>query len=606
MPTDIASLGIKIEAKDVKTAVDELERLEKQSGKSEAATRSLGGAFKAFAGIAAAAGLGALASKIISNTIEAEQATAQLNATIESTGGAAGYTTAELQKMASALSQTTTYSDDAIIAMQSVLLTFTKIGGETVPMATAAILDMSTKLGTDLKSSAIQVGKALNDPIDGISALSRVGVSFTDSQKNLIKSLAESGQMAEAQAVILRELQVEFGGSAEAARNTFGGAIEGLKNSFGELLEGDGATLPGMTASVNQLNQTLNDPAVKEGFASFSSGLLSIVDLAVKATASIGGLFQETRVTAEWFAAYQADHISFFEWLTTGNEGASKRLDEIKEKLYGVADAAAKATAPPTNEPVATEGFIPNESGQLAREEKLAAIIEDAAYEKELKRQILEDEWDELNLVNQEKAEQRRINMLEHYSAEEEITRESAEKKAKIQADELADQISRGESAFSTMLGNVASHNKTFFKIQKIYRLSKLAMEAPAAIADSYAWGASWGGPPAGFAMASIAGAAMAGYASQLASASYGGSGSAAAGGSQNAVTAPTTPGSTTMFPENQTESRGSTTIIINGDLIGTDEYVQDRFLPLIKDAIDNRDYVLIDSNSRNGQELFA
>lgn len=155
-------------------------------------------------------------------------------------------------------------------------------------------------------------------------------------------------------------------------------------------------------------------------------------------------------------------------------------------------------------------------------------------------------------LLEAEAQERKRMNTLAHYAEEEEWARRKAERLAKIQQDEIKDQLQRGESAFATMLGNVASHNKTFFQIQKLYRISKLAMEAPAAIADAYAWGTSWGGPPAGATMAGIAAAAMATYASQLASSNYGGggSGTGASAAGTSPVVAPVEPGQTTSFPE--------------------------------------------------------
>jgi len=78
------------------------------------------------------------------------------------------------------------------------------------------IQDMSAALGQDGKSSAIQLGKALNDPIKGITALSRVGVSFTAQQKEAIKADVKRGDTLSAQKIILAELSKEFGGSAAA------------------------------------------------------------------------------------------------------------------------------------------------------------------------------------------------------------------------------------------------------------------------------------------------------------------------------------------------------------------------------------------------------
>lgn len=177
--------------------------------------------------------------------LDAEQAQAQLNAVIESTGGAAGVSAEAANEYADALSKVTMFDDEAILGGESMLLTFTNIGKDVFPEATKTILDMSQALGQDLQSSAMQLGKALNDPIQGVTALRRVGVQFTDDQEALIKTLVESGQTMEAQKLILAELQKEFGGSAEAAGQTMAGQLAILNTEFGNLKEEAGkAFLP--------------------------------------------------------------------------------------------------------------------------------------------------------------------------------------------------------------------------------------------------------------------------------------------------------------------------------------------------------------------------
>lgn len=146
-----------------------------------------------------------------------EFAMSQVEAGIKSTGGAAGLTFEELKKGAEEASHNIKYTQSAILDMQSVLLTFPAVTKETFGQASEVITDMSTRLGTDLKSSAIQVGKALQDPVKGITALRRVGVNFNEQQTEVIQHLAETNKMAEAQALILQELKTEFGGSALAA-----------------------------------------------------------------------------------------------------------------------------------------------------------------------------------------------------------------------------------------------------------------------------------------------------------------------------------------------------------------------------------------------------
>lgn len=190
----------------------------------------------------------------IQSASESEKATSQLNAVLKSTGSAAGLTSKQLQDQATALQRMTTFSDEAVMSAQSLLLTFTNVKGQVFKDSVPLILDMSQALGQDLKSSSIQLGKALNDPIKGITALSRVGVSFTEQQKTMIKSLVDTGQTAKAQQVILAELRKEFGGSAEAAGKTFAGSLERLKNQIDDVKEKiGGAIIQGITPFTQKL-----------------------------------------------------------------------------------------------------------------------------------------------------------------------------------------------------------------------------------------------------------------------------------------------------------------------------------------------------------------
>lgn len=168
---------------------------------------------------------------------EAQDTIEQTNAVIKSTGGAAGVTAGKVTELATALQKTTKFGDEEIRSAENMLLTFTNIGKDVFPDATKTVLDMSQALGQDLKSSSIQLGKALNNPIDGITALTRVGVKFTDQQKEQIAKLVEAGKTMEAQKIILKELSTEFGGSAEAAGTTFSGKLAQLKNSLNDVQE---------------------------------------------------------------------------------------------------------------------------------------------------------------------------------------------------------------------------------------------------------------------------------------------------------------------------------------------------------------------------------
>ena len=125
---------------------------------------------------------------------------AQTNAVLKSTGGAANVTAKEVSSLAESLMQKSGVDDEAIASGENLLLTFTNIrneagkGNDIFNQATGVMLDMSVALGQDMKTSAIQVGKALNDPIKGMTALQRVGVSLHRRPEEDDQRMQESGQ----------------------------------------------------------------------------------------------------------------------------------------------------------------------------------------------------------------------------------------------------------------------------------------------------------------------------------------------------------------------------------------------------------------------------
>ena len=159
-----------------------------------------------------------------------------LNARLSSTNDAVGMTAGAINGLSDAQESYTGIAKSTILQGDDMLLTFTNIGQTVFPDASNAMLDLAVSMnhgktaGADLQSSAILLGKALDDPLKGISALTRVGVTFSDQQKQQIKDFMAMGDTADAQKVILQELNREFGGTAHAASETFGGSIDKLKN----------------------------------------------------------------------------------------------------------------------------------------------------------------------------------------------------------------------------------------------------------------------------------------------------------------------------------------------------------------------------------------
>src|SRR5471030_427712 len=164
-----------------------------------------------------------------------ELATAQLGAVLASTNNAIGMTKDQLLDLAGSYGSYTTYTKGAVLEGENLLLTFTGIGKDVLPDTTTTMLDMATAMKQDVSSSAMMLGKALNDPTAGLSKLTKQGVNFSEQQKKQIESMQKAGDVAGAQKLMLAELQKEFGGSAKAAGDTLPGKLQILKNTFNGL-----------------------------------------------------------------------------------------------------------------------------------------------------------------------------------------------------------------------------------------------------------------------------------------------------------------------------------------------------------------------------------
>ena len=300
---DMAMVGLGVDSRDVRQATGDLDRFARSG---DEAGRSAGRAQGAFAGmgrglavaaasaLAAVVSIGALSSQLnrfIDATVTNEKAQAQLGAAITSTGGAAGKSVADLNAHAAALQKVTNFGDEATNAMQGVLLTFTQVRGDQFDAATKVTLDLATAMGTDLKAAALQVGKALNDPVLGMTALSRSGIQFTDAQKEMVKEMVEANDTIGAQTVILAELEKQFGGSAEAARDTLGGALDSLRNAFGDLFELSGPGSENLRASIERLTKAVEDPAFFAAVQSIGTALFAAAEIGVGALTALSGAF---------------------------------------------------------------------------------------------------------------------------------------------------------------------------------------------------------------------------------------------------------------------------------------------------------------------------
>jgi len=184
--------------------------------------------------------IGAIISEMRQGIVLAERqidAEARIAAVVKGTGMAAGFTADQLKAMASQMQRITTVGDEEILESMGILLTFKKVQRDVFTSAIDTILDMSAVMGTNARGAAMQLGRALEDPIYGMTALRRTGVSFSEEQKDHIKQLQETNRLAEAQALILDIVRGQLGDVAEAMAQTDSGKLKQARNVLGDLRE---------------------------------------------------------------------------------------------------------------------------------------------------------------------------------------------------------------------------------------------------------------------------------------------------------------------------------------------------------------------------------
>ena len=225
-------------------------------------------------------GLGAVA---VGEAGEMRDAMGQVQAALASMGEAAGKSLDGLKGAADALAGSSLFEDDEILrGVTANLLTFGNIAGEQFDRAQQAAVDLATRMKMDLQSATVLVGKALNDPIKGMTALGRAGIQLTDSQKELIRTMTATGDTAGAQRILLAELERQFGGSAAAARANAAPmervqlAFKSMAGSIGELLlpalDGIASMIEGVTGAFDRMSAPMQQFAIVAGVVAAAIG----------------------------------------------------------------------------------------------------------------------------------------------------------------------------------------------------------------------------------------------------------------------------------------------------------------------------------------------
>ncbi len=293
--------------------------------------------------------------------IAAEASSITLAAALRATGEAAGFTTDELEDYAEELMRLTTVDDDAFKRIMGIMATFRNVSGAVFKESIELIADMSVQFG-GLESGAIRLGKALNDPVKGMTALSRVGIQFSETQKKQIEAFVEANDLMSAQQIILDELTNQFGGQARAQVDSFGGSVDQLGNAFGEAMENAGefiAKIPyliegikvatvvfenfGLVVEREWLDMQLGAIGLYEGIKHiftvqipevFDWFLQNWIDMLLTAESFIGSIFENIARNI-WNAIQAIKGWQKFEWtpLLEGFENTIEKLPELTKRV---------------------------------------------------------------------------------------------------------------------------------------------------------------------------------------------------------------------------------------------------------------------------------
>lgn len=286
MATELGTAYLSIAAstgglgKDIKKSFGDIEADAGKTGKKSGSAFS--GAFKGAIGILGGlAAFGKAADFLRDANAEARESqkvNALTEQIIKATGGAAKVTASQVGDLATSISNATGVDDELIQSSANLLLTFKQVrnevgkGNQVFDRATLAAQDLAAAGFGDASSTAKMLGKALNDPLKGMNAMSRAGVTFTAAQQEQVKAMVKSGDLLGAQKMILAEVEAQVGGAAEASST----AAEKLATKWGNFKEAIGTAfvLPAVDALAPKLSGVIDvlSAGIEPALALFKSG----------------------------------------------------------------------------------------------------------------------------------------------------------------------------------------------------------------------------------------------------------------------------------------------------------------------------------------------
>ena len=261
-----SNVKLRVDARDAVSALNQTNNASKQlnqtlnttsrrAGTATANIQRFGISFRSVVGpMVALTGALTLANRSL-NTFGKRQADLQvLAAQLERIGAGGSKQLDELKAAADRLGDATLFSQDDFIQSFNILSSFRAIAVESFTEVSEVAADIAQVMGSDVKSATVQLAKALEDPKRGLTALSRSGITFNEAQTETIKKLVDSGKLLDAQSLILETIKGQYEGAGTAAGKGFAGALDLLSENAGDAAEALGKVLePAATDAANAL-----------------------------------------------------------------------------------------------------------------------------------------------------------------------------------------------------------------------------------------------------------------------------------------------------------------------------------------------------------------
>jgi len=431
---------------------------------------------------------------------------------LKTTGNASGLTARQINTLADEIGEATLQSRNGVLEASAVLMSFKSIAGDSFRSTMKVAADMSALMGTDLKSSVVQLGKALEDPTKGLSALSRSGISFNATQTEMIKKMHETGNAAGAQAEILKILEGQLGGAGAAAGGGLSGALDLVSHGWDKLLVqlASGGAGENVTEMIKQIGSGMNNIANEMDEQHDTSGKMQkvyddrlAITIRINAEEALGDRGSKLRLNAMKrqreemnVRIRQLDSVLFKEHMSKQNAEAAAAAS--KKSLKEEADAVAKKSTAEKIAATTKKEFEKSQASASKFGEKLKLEnqqLSDSFFTKEqleneyfARKMAKINEFRSTNAANDQQADQMTLDAKRTHELKlTDIKAVENEKREKSEAKLSRLKVSAAAGVASNLAILMNTNSKKLFKIGKTAAIAAAMINTYQAITKTMA-----------------------------------------------------------------------------------------------------------------------